>query len=107
MGEPPEWIGLGLDQKDVCRIRYLSPGLEAAATEWPTWLDHPEEEDCLVCMHHTVSSTLSFLSERRIPLDSNVIRTFGWTLPLLVYRVIGKFSLVTGVPLNSEGHFTM
>ena len=22
-------------------------------------------------------------------------------------RVIGKFSLVTGVPLNSEGHFTM
>lgn len=50
-----------------------------------TALEHPDDEDCVVCNCHTLAATINLLKERDVKIDLKVVQSEGWTAPFLIY----------------------
>ena len=83
-----DWAAMDLHGIDSCRVPYMAPIL--ALPGGVDILEHPDEEDCTVCMSHTVGSTINLLSERRIPIPPSVIEEGGWITPYLIYQPLPR-----------------
>ena len=83
-----DWTGMDLHGIESCRVQYMAPIL--ALPGGVDILEHPDEEDCPVCMSHTVGSTIHLLAERKIDIPPSVIKEGGWITPYLIYHSLPK-----------------
>merc|ERR1712137_800865 len=83
-----DWGAVDLHGIESCRVQYMAPIL--ALPGGVDILEHPDEEDCPVCMSHTVGSTIHLLAERKIRIPPSVIKEGGWITPYLIYHSLPK-----------------
>ena len=83
-----DWGAMDLHEMESCRVHYMAPIL--ALPGGVDILEHPDEEDCPVCMSHTVGSTIHLLAERKIDIPPSVIKKGGWITPYLIYQPLPR-----------------